>query len=285
MTELDRTVYTLPMSEIFCDNDFNCRGRISPFDVVDLARDILKNGLDFPIVVQPFKHVKFRYRIVAGHRRFTAFRVNNASEIPCTIRTDLDEFGAAALNLRENILRKELNILHEANGLRRFLAAGWGEGALADYIKQSRGWVQVRYILLRLPQDIQECAAAGIITQDQIKKMASMSKDKMYAFLRMIKEAKIKGEKIEIKEEKPRDPLKAYKRPQDRVIIFSLIEHILMVIGASLTTRALAWAAGEISDYEIHQDIKKYCEANDQYYEIPQEVLVAFKDKTQLVSQ
>lgn len=277
---IDRTTHDLPMSEIFCDNDFNCRGKIAPMEVVDLARDIAANGLDCPIVVQPYdKSLGHKYRIIAGHRRYTAFRLNNATTIPCTVRSDLDDFGAAAFNLRENLLRSSLNVLQEANGIRKFLIAGWSEGQVAELVKQSRGWVQVRNVLLRLPKDIQEVAAAGFLTQDQIKKLGGLKGDKQYELVRNIKEAKLRGEKVSVEEPKKRDGMSANRKSQDRMTIFQMTEKLLTTIGAGLTTRALAWAAGEISDYQFYQTLKEYCDSIGVEFTIPIDPMDSVKDK------
>lgn len=76
-----------------------------------------------------------------------------------------------------------------------------------------------------------------------------------------------------------RDPLKASKRPQDRTVMFEMINHLLSNFGGSLHTRLLAWAAGEINDWQIHEDIVKYAAELGVPYTIPQNVRDAFKKK------
>src|SRR5262245_14130389 len=108
----DYTAVMVPMDQIFSDDDFNCRGRIAPIDVIDLAKSIEEVGLQQPIVVQPYKHPlnpKILYRIMAGHRRFMAFRVNKSDKIPAFIREGLTDFEARLLNLTENLKRQDLN--------------------------------------------------------------------------------------------------------------------------------------------------------------------------------
>lgn len=271
--DIDRTVHDIVLTEIYSDDEFNCRGKIAPMDVIDLAHDIRKNGLDVPIVVQPYdKHPPQKYRIIAGHRRYMAFRVNQSGTIPCNIRADLDDFAAAGLNLRENLTRKQLNIKQEAHGIKRYMLAGWNENAVATYIQQSRGWVQIRFQLLKLPEDIQNEAAAGMLTQAQISKMHCMRTDEQYALLRAIKEARYKNEDIELPTEKKRDLFKETKKTQDRYTIFAMIDHLLQVTKSGLHTRCLAWSAGEISDYELYQDIATHCKDNNIPYTIPKNV-------------
>ncbi len=266
----DYKVIMIPMAEIFSDDEFNCRGKIAPLEVIDLARDIRENGLDIPITVQPYtKHPPHKYRIIAGHRRHMAFRINEQTSIPCNIREDFDELGAAGFNLRENLTRAQLNMKQEAKGLKRFKLAGWNENDVAKFLHQSRGWVQVRYMLLTLPEDIQDEAAAGMITQDHIRKLYGMNQEDQYHLVRKIKEAKFKGDKVDLPVEKKKDANTKTRKAQDRFEIFQLIDYLLVQIGSNLTTRALAWAAGEISYTEFFKDVEEYCEENGLTYRKP----------------
>ncbi len=272
-------IVDIPLVDILSDDTFNCRGPVAPFDVIELGRDIQARGLDFPIVVQPWNQtLGKKYRIIAGHRRFMAFRVIKSQTIPCTVRTDLDEFGAAGLNLRENVQRKQLNIAQEAHGLRKFVMAGWSENDIAMFLQQSRGWVQVRTMVLKLPEDIQQEIAAGLVDQTAIRKMNGMRQPEQYALLRAIKDDKYKAREIEIPDEKKPNPNKVTKRSRDRLFIFGMIDHLLSTIKSGLHTRCLAWAAGEISDVDLHTDIAKYCKENGIEYTIPEHVLEAMKE-------
>ena len=102
----------IPMSDIFCDSSFNCRGAVAMSEVIDLALDIKERGLDFPLHVQDYTlKSPFKYRIISGHRRFTALKYNKCTHAPCVVRTDLkDEMEARELNLRENIQRADLTM-------------------------------------------------------------------------------------------------------------------------------------------------------------------------------
>src|SRR4051812_9291295 len=83
-------IYDLPLTEIYADEDFNCRGIIDPTSVVELAHDIKQKekelgegkGLISPIIVQPWlKKAGKKWRIVAGYRRFKAHVLNQAKTI------------------------------------------------------------------------------------------------------------------------------------------------------------------------------------------------------------
>lgn len=270
-------VFEIPMGEIFCDDEFNCRGPIPPIDVVDLARSIAEKGLQQPITVQPWdRHPPQKYRIVSGHRRFNAFRVNQAKTIPAIVRQGLDELMARQLNLEENLKRKDLNLLQESKALQPFMRAGWTEKEMAERFNQSRGWVQARVALLSLPEEIQQEAAAGFLTQEHVKQLKSIkSRDEQFAAVKRIKQSKLLGEKKKIRAApKKQNPLQ--KRRREPSEIFDMMERFMDVLGPGFYSRCMAWCAGEISDFELMRDFKDY--ARDHHgveWSIPQDVLHA----------
>ena len=151
----DFVTVDIPIAQIFADEEFNCRGHLAPMDVMDLVPDIKKRGLDYPITVRPYEGKEGKtHRIITGHRRFLACKLLEWPTIPSRVRTDLKPFDENIMNLTENILRKDLNMLQEARGLMAFRKAKWKEDIIAAQVGMSRGWVQVRMMLLDLPEDI-----------------------------------------------------------------------------------------------------------------------------------
>jgi ParB family chromosome partitioning protein len=270
-------VEIVPTHLIYSDDEFNCRGSIQPFDVKDLAQDIQENELQFPIAVQPACDVEggvpngFEYRIIAGHRRFMAFRVLKRTEIPAMIKKGLSEVQARIHNLSENLQRKELNILQEARAIKRLKDYGLVQEATAQAIGRTRSWVQIRYNLLELPEVIQEEAAAGILNQSQIKQLYSLkTPEEQYEAVRKIKTALINGQKgISVAKPPKADPYKKKRRQKNEVE--EMIRHIAKEspIGFGLATRALAWANGTINTAELYMDIKAEAAKLDKPYRIP----------------
>ncbi len=81
-------VQDIPLNDILADPSFNCRGIIAPIDVVELAKDIEQHKLQNPIIVQnidPKNNIGKDFRIVAGHRRYSAFKVLKKETIPLRI--------------------------------------------------------------------------------------------------------------------------------------------------------------------------------------------------------
>ncbi len=267
-------VEMIPVEKVYSDSDFNCRGHITPFEVADLAKDIERNDLQFPIAVQPKEDIEgglpdgFDVKIIAGHRRFAAWKVLKAGwdkennpylAIPAMIKTGLSDIQARILNLSENLKRKNLNILQEAKAIEKLYLSGMPRDTVAMEIGVSSGWVQVRFNLLTLPPEIQAEAAAGTLNQHQIKQLYSLkTKEEQFEAVRAIKQAKDRGAKAGHvgKRQKQKTNVKKVRNPGD---LLKMIEVLAKATGYGLQTRVLAWAAGNISTEDFFNDIRKYC--------------------------
>lgn len=271
-------VHMVPMDEIYSDEEFNCRGSISPLDVKDLAQDIQENELQFPIAVQPAEDVSTplptgkKYRIIAGHRRHKAFMVLRRSEIPAMVKRGLDEIQARVYNLSENLQRAELNILQEARAVSRLKELGLAQESAALALGRTRSWVQIRYHLLELPSVIQEEAAAGLLNQSQIKQIYGLrdkGEEAQFEAVRAIKNARLRGEgAISVAKPPKEDPYKKKRRAKNEVQ--EMMKHIGKEgPGWGFATRCLAWANGEINSAELYLDIKAECRKKGKFYRIP----------------
>jgi len=276
MTNKDATVIKiLPMAEIFSDSTFNCRGVIAPIDVADLAKDIDEHGLQQPPVVKPLtdddykRKAEQKYKLVSGHRRHRAFQVLGRTEIPCIVNSKISDTDALILNLGENLHRRDLNILQEARAIERLYKSGLHMSDIATAITRSNTWVRTRIQLLELPEAIQEAAASGFINQRHISDIHGLKdvKKQMEA-AKKVKEAKLRGEKVpRINVKNKRNILKPKQRDRDE--IFWMQDHIQNSIGNNFGTRCLAWAAGELNDYEIFKDIEEIAIKAETKYTIP----------------
>lgn len=268
----------IPIGDILSDDAFNCRTEITYMDVTNLAQKIEKHGLLSALTVQPACDVKDRvmppdklWRIIAGHRRFKSLEILGYTLVPCIIKVGLSELEARILNISENLDRKDLNILEESNAIEALYRAGEPREKVAKMLGKSSAWVQVRYQLLELPEDIQQEAAAGVLSQFQLKELYQYRKDhgKMYMAVRKIKDAVAKGEKP------PKVGKKAilqpgnFKKSRTQTELLALMEHIQKQIGNGIHTRILAWGTGNVTDDEIHEDLRQFASKCGKQYFAP----------------
>jgi ParB family chromosome partitioning protein len=273
----------IPIKDIHLDEDFNCRGRFSKVDVVDLAKDIEAKtsilpetqGLIQPVTVREYdpeqqKATGYQYGLVAGFRRLFACKVLNRTHVAALIKKHINDVQAAMMNLSENLKRRDLNMLQEANAISKLKRMGVTMDTASKELGVSRSWVQVRYSLLELEPEIQQEAAAGIISQYHVKQLYALPRgEPRFAAVRKIKDAKLRGENTSYLEVKKVDKVNL-KKVRNKVQIQQAINFIARTpIGFGIWTRALAWASGEIDDKEFHESLEEVAKQLKVDYHIP----------------
>jgi ParB/RepB/Spo0J family partition protein len=267
------TVVDVLMSDIFADTEFNCRGRIIPFDVIDLAKDIQQQGLMSPIVLQPYdKQPGFKYRIIAGHRRHMAHIVNKATTIPAMIRTDLDDSSARIFNLGENLKRKDLTLYEEALAIRKLKQAGMSDSIIVQRLGVHKRWVEIRCMVLELPDAVQYEVRAGMLNQTNVRDLYNIRHDpeRQVDLVKRIKNAKYLGQSTNIKPEYKEKKKYSCKKRRNQSDCMKLMDYITKYVGRGLTTRCIAWINGEISDSELVNTIENIVTAKGDLYIRPE---------------
>jgi ParB family transcriptional regulator, chromosome partitioning protein len=119
-----------------------------------LVNSIRENGLLQPILIRPLGQ---GFEIVAGHRRFQACRSLRWRSMPCRIR-EISDKQAYELQLTENIQRKSMDPIEEAEAFRRYVIDfGWGGvSELARKLGMSEEYISHRIQLLKLPDEIKQ---------------------------------------------------------------------------------------------------------------------------------
>lgn len=264
------TEQEIPIEQIFCDHSFNCRGHVTPQSVQHLSRDIAKDGLLSAIHLVNYDNNNGKlYKIIAGHRRYLAVKLLKWPTIRAIIHNNLDENGAKRINLVENLQRKDLDILQQSYGIKHYKDQGLSVDQIAKELSESRQWVDVRLKLLDLEEDIRTQAKAGLLTQQQILDLWKMPSPRRLEAAKIIKEARLSGEKIAIKK-KAISPTRIGKKKDLEEVAF-MLNHIISQTGESIGTRCLEWSLGKISDYDLFTSIKKECAKLNKEYKIPKE--------------
>ncbi len=135
-------------------------GRYQPRRVFDegalaeLADSIRAQGVVQPIVVRSLG--ANQYEIVAGERRWRAAKLADLKNIPAVIRT-LDERGAMAVALVENIQRADLNPLEEADAMQRLIQdCGLTHEECAQAVGRKRTTISNLLRLRELEDEVQQ---------------------------------------------------------------------------------------------------------------------------------
>lgn len=218
--------------------------------IKELAESIEKNGLLQPIVVRPME--KGKYQIIAGERRYRAFKKLGRTMIPAIVR-DYEDEEVDKLQLVENVQREDLNPYDEAIAYLKLKEKyGLKQDDIAKAVGKSRPYISNMTRLLSLEDEILEMLKNGEITVSHAKLILSLdTKEERLKLAHKIKDA---GLTVRHTEERTRKPKKA--KPEDIYIkdIRERLEEFLSTKVAIKHTKR----GGEISiDYYTDDDLTR----------------------------
>lgn len=142
-------------------------------DLSELVASIREKGMLEPILVRPLGS---RFQIVAGERRYRAAMEAGLAEIPCIVRRCSDA-EVMELALVENLQRKDLTPLEEADGL-RVLAEKYGytHETMAEKLGKSRSSITEVLSLTSMPESVRElCRLADIHSKSLLLQIVRQS--------------------------------------------------------------------------------------------------------------
>ena len=130
----------------------------------ELAASIRARGILQPILARPHPDQPDRYQIIAGERRWRAAQLAGLHEVPVHVRV-LSDVDAMAASLVENLQRRDLNAIEEAEGLQRLIGEfALTQEQLAGAVGKSRSHVANTIRLLQLPVTVRREVMKGTLT-------------------------------------------------------------------------------------------------------------------------
>lgn len=169
-------VLALDMSKIIVGD--NVRSHIDDDSFDALCRSINEVGIIEPIIVREVKVEKdpqlnsrdynIKYEIVAGHRRYFAAKKLCLMVIPAI--TAPRDIHPIIIQLTENLLRKDLNPIDEAQGFNETLEkTKMTQNQLAKQLGKSQPYISNSLRLLGLPKEIKEMLIIGKLDKGHAK--------------------------------------------------------------------------------------------------------------------
>ena len=284
----------LPMREIFPDPEFNCRGHIVASDIMELVKDVSEKGLLQQVVVrqlwdneQELKDKGYKYYLVSGFRRFTAYKVLNAEKIPAHVRTINSDFEAKDLNAIENLQRQDLTLYQEAVSIRHYWLAGWTRDEIARRVNKSSGWVQVRIMLLEMQPEIQQAAHQGYLLQQDIRTLHSFNGTDRLKRAGIMRDARKRGQKgvtVKLKKKDKANTTRVRTKNEISEMNELIREHLRKVDRDQMIPlellisesgnlypmfRLIAWMQGEITSEDFHVSLQEFFKVLNYEYELP----------------
>ncbi|AHF02092.1 chromosome partitioning protein ParB [Thiomicrospira aerophila AL3] len=138
----------------------------------ELADSIKAQGLVQPVIVRLV--AEQQYELIAGERRWRAAQLAGLSQVPAVIR-ELEDQQALAMALIENIQRKDLNPLEEAQALARLLTEfELTHQEVAEAVGRSRSAVTNLLRLLKLPELLQDWLQDGLLSMGHVRALLTL---------------------------------------------------------------------------------------------------------------
>lgn len=132
-------------------NPFQPRRHFEPGGLGELAESIKRYGIISPLAVRSRRG---QYELVAGERRLRASKLAGLRQVPC-ILLDVDPAQSGAIALVENLQRRDLDFVEQAQGMERLIRLfGLSQEECAGRLGLSQPAVANKLRLLRLPEDI-----------------------------------------------------------------------------------------------------------------------------------
>ena len=149
------------------------RHRFDEEGIAELARSIERSGILQPVLVA---REGDRYRIIAGERRVRAARVAGLQEVPVVVREGVADQDHLLLALVENIQRRDLTALEEAEAYRHLKDDfGMTQEEVAERVGKDRATVANTMRLLKLPAPIRQALEDGLLSAGHARALLALS--------------------------------------------------------------------------------------------------------------
>ena len=150
-------------------NKFQPRKNFDKENLEELTNSIKERGIIQPIVVRKSEDQDNKFELIAGERRWQAAQLAGLHEVPVVI-IEADNLKSLELAIIENVQRKDLNPIEEAEGYKRLIDEfSYDQDKVSKFIGKSRAHISNCLRLLSLPQEIIELIVEEKLSQGHAK--------------------------------------------------------------------------------------------------------------------
>lgn len=160
-------------------NPMNPRKSFDAVALGELSESIKKVGVLQPITVRPIRveeEHSDEYQLVCGERRWRAAAMAGLKTIPAIVR-ELTDDEAVDIAITENLQRKDVSPLEEADAFKYLLDKGQSIADLCGRFGKSEFFVRGRMKLLAISDDFRKMLDAGDISISQAMEIAKFDRD------------------------------------------------------------------------------------------------------------
>ncbi len=150
-------------------NKYQPRKKFDEISLEELTNSIRERGIIQPIIVRPSSDEENKFEIIAGERRWQAAQYAGLHEVPVIV-INVDNLKSLEFAIVENVQRKDLNPIEEAEGYKRLIDEfSYDQDKVSKFIGKSRAHISNCLRLLSLPNEIIELLIQEKLSQGHAK--------------------------------------------------------------------------------------------------------------------
>ncbi len=162
-------------------NKYQPRKNFDKNSLEELTASIRERGIIQPIIVRASEDSNDKYELIAGERRWQAAQNAGLHEVPAVI-LNVDNLKSLEFSIVENVQRKDLNPIEEAEGYQRLINEfNYDQEKVAKFIGKSRAHISNCIRLLSLPAKVIEHIINDKISSGHAKILVGLDNSELLA--------------------------------------------------------------------------------------------------------
>ncbi|MBC8208882.1 MAG: ParB/RepB/Spo0J family partition protein [Desulfobulbaceae bacterium] len=142
----------------------------------ELTSSIRESGIIQPLIVTPMGDDQ--YELIAGERRLRAAKRVGLEQVPVVVRIDVNDDDLLELAVIENVQRRDLNAVEEAEAYEKLIEKfGYTQEQAAKKVGKSRSAVANLLRLLQLPGFVKGDLQSGILSEGHARSLLRLMDD------------------------------------------------------------------------------------------------------------
>ena len=154
-------------------NKYQPRKNFEKESLEELTNSIRERGIIQPLIVRKADGQNEKYELIAGERRWQAAQNAGLHDVPVIV-IEADNLKSLEFAIVENVQRKDLNPIEEANGYKRLIDEfNYDQEKVSKFIGKSSGHVANCIRLLSLPDEVIKLVEENKLSQGHAKILVS----------------------------------------------------------------------------------------------------------------
>ena len=150
-------------------NKYQPRKKFDESSLEELTNSIRERGIIQPIIARLSSDDEDKFEIIAGERRWQAAQYAGLHEVPVVV-INADNLKSLEFAIVENVQRKDLNPIEEAEGYKRLIDEfSYDQDKVSKFIGKSRTHISNCLRLLTLPKEIIDLIIKEKLSQGHAK--------------------------------------------------------------------------------------------------------------------